>query len=165
MEGEFGMSEGEAKKSYDFTISSAPGQRSFRKRLLINTVQAREVVDVSDHVREFVKTSGIKNGLISCYNTHTTSALILANRREGVAQIISNVLGEDLRAEHTAGILQSYKGDPQVMAAYVSSAILGNSIIIPIEDGSLLMGEWQGLYFVEFSGPRERQVILTAIGS
>ena len=122
-------------------------------------------MDISDHLREFAKTSGIKSGVVSCYNRHTTSALVIANRREGVAQIISNVVEDYLKGERMTDFLQGYKGDPQVLASYVTSAILGNSVTMPIEQGSLFLGDWQGLYFVEMSGPRERELILTAIGN
>ncbi len=158
-------SEGETKGSYDFTITSAPGLRVFRKRLLINTEKQKEVIDVSDHVREFLKASGIRNGLISCYNRHTTSALVLSNRREGVTQTIGNIFSEYTKGDRMAGLLQEYKGDTQVLSAYLSSAILGNSVTLPIEEGTLLVGSWQGVFFIEMNGPREREVILTAVGS
>jgi len=94
---------------------------------------------------------------------HTTSALVLVNRREGIAELVPEILRSVLeKAVEKQGMGTSR--DPETVNAYMSSTALGASVTIPIESGKLKVGDWQGLYLVEMSGPREREVVLTAVG-
>jgi len=148
---------------YDFVLSSG-SPKIVRSVLKVRTTKLRDVVDLTDKVKDFVEGSGVKDGIMLCYNKHTTSALILANRREGVVELISEVLSsllEEKVEEKSRGEVR----DPEIARAYVSSAIFGASVEIPIESGKCTFGDWQGLYLLETFGPRDREVILTAIGS
>lgn len=148
--------------NYDFVLSS-PKAKVIRKVLIIRTSKLREVLDLTGQVRDFVAASGIKDGLLSCFNKHTTSGLVLANRREGVGDLIPELLHDVLEAAAGRRGAKASR-DPETVVAYISSAMLGASVSLPIESGKCKIGDWQGLYFVEMAGPRDREVVLTAVG-
>jgi len=132
--------------------------------LKVETTKLREVVDLTGLVKEFAQSSGIKDGLLFCYNKHTTSALVLANRREGIAQLLHEIL-QDIAEDPVEKKSATASRDPNMLRAYLLSALMGNSLGIPIESGSCRMGDWQGVYLVEMAGPREREIVLTAVGN
>lgn len=88
---------------------------------------------------------------------------MLVNRREGIAELVPEILHEILE-ETVEKRGASTSRDPETVNAYVSSTLLGASVNIPIESGKLKIGDWQGLYLVEMLGPREREIVLTAVG-
>ena len=51
-----------------------------------------------------------------------------------------------------------------ILAAHIKATLIGTSQTIPVRDGRLALGRWQGIYFAEFDGPRERQVQVTILG-
>lgn len=151
-------------RTFDFTLRPTQSMRIFRKRLLITTERKIEIIEITEQLKEFVKASGINTGLVSCYNKHTTSALIIANRREEIPNILCDLVLRYSRMGLGASASLERKVDLGALTAYVGSTIFGSSLTIPIENGSILMGEWQGLFFLEMSGPREREILLTAVG-
>jgi len=134
-----------------------------RNTLKIKTSKLRETINLTGQVQSFVVSSGVSQGVLSCFNMHTTSALVLVNRREGIAELVPEILRSVFeKVVEKQGMGTSR--DPETVNAYMSSTALGASVTIPIESGKLKVGDWQGLYLVEMSGPREREVVLTAVG-
>ena len=147
---------------YDFVLSSSKA-RVVRNTLKIRTTKIREAINLTSQAQSFVAASGVTEGMLSCFNKHTTSAIVLVNRREGIAELVPETLHDALEeAVKKRGTAASR--DPETVNAYMSSTALGGSVTIPIESGKLKVGDWQGLYLVEMSGPREREIVLTAVG-
>lgn len=101
--------------------------------------------------------------MLSCFNKHTTSAIVSVNRREGISELVPETLHDALE-EAVKKRSTVASRDPETVNAYMSSTALGCSVTISIESGKLEVGDWQGLYLVEMSGPREREIVLTAVG-
>jgi secondary thiamine-phosphate synthase enzyme len=148
--------------NYDFVLSSSKA-KVVRNTLKIRTTKIREAIDLTSQAQSFVATSGVAEGVLSCFNRHTTSAIVLGNRREGIVKLVPETLHDALEeAVEKRSTVASR--DPETVNAYMSSTALGASVTIPIESGKLKFGDWQGLYLVEMSGPREREIVLTAVG-
>ena len=115
---------------------------------------SREVfVDITRQVEEEVRRSGIKSGGCLVYVPHTTAAVTINENadptvRQDILMSLRKAVPDSLPYAHAEG------NSP----AHVKSSLVGASITIPIEDGKLVLGTWQGVFFCEFDGPRRRQV-------
>lgn len=148
-------------RGYDFVLSGQ--SKVMRTTLRIETSKLRETIELTDKAKEFVSSSEVKNGILSCFSRHTTAALVLASRREGISELVPEVLHatvEDAVKDKVATL----SSKPETANAYLLSAVLGSSVTIPVEGGKCALGDWQGLYLVEMSGPREREVVMTLVG-
>lgn len=148
-------------RGYDFVLSG--DRKTVSTVLRLKSSKLKEVVELTSQAKDFVSSSGVRNGLLSCFIRHTTAALVLANRREGVGELLTEVLHDAFEevVEDKAGRISR---EPEIVGAYLLSAVLGSSVIIPVQNGRCAMGDWQGLYLIEMSGPREREVAMTLVG-
>ena len=118
-----------------------------------------EMVDLTEKVKEAVIKSGVKNGLCSIFTPHTTGSVFFFEN-------VDPSLQRDMLAELTqwAPTNKSYSHKGGNAHAHLKSAMSGASVTIPVIDAQPLFGQWQGLFFAEFDGPRElREVHVTVI--
>jgi secondary thiamine-phosphate synthase enzyme len=129
------------------------------KTLTLTTKSKTEMTDITDEVREAVITSGIKEGICVVFTPHTTSSVLISENVDPRLQrdllgSLSRVAPDNVRYAHGGGNA----------AAHIKSARTGVSVTIPVADGRPLLGEWQGVLFAEFDGPRDaRKVIIKVI--
>jgi secondary thiamine-phosphate synthase enzyme len=129
------------------------------KTLTLTTKSKTEMTDITDEVREAVITSGIKEGICVVFTPHTTSGVLISENVDPRLQrdllgSLSRVAPDNVRYAHGGGNA----------AAHIKSARTGVSVTIPVADGRPLLGEWQGVLFAEFDGPRDaRKVIIKVI--
>jgi secondary thiamine-phosphate synthase enzyme len=117
-----------------------------------------ELIDITSHVQNIVKRSGIKEGVCYVYVPHTTAAVTInENADPNVINDIQNYLNKlvpfDGPYSHTEG-----NSD-----AHIKTSLVGCSKIIVVTNGGLLLGTWQGIFFCEFDGPRNRKVHIKVI--
>ena len=123
------------------------------EKFFIETNSHTEFLEITSEVKEIVKNSKVKNGICFLYVTHTTASIFInENADPSVREDIENFL-EKLVPEK--GNYQHLEGNS---ASHIKSAFLGSSLSIFVEDGNLLLGTWQGIFFAEFDGPRRREV-------
>ncbi len=126
--------------------------------LSITTKAKIEFIDITKKLELFVANTGTKQGLLFCYLPHTTAALIINESYDpSVAADIQAILTK-LVPQHT-----NYKHLEGNSQAHILSSLLGTQVIAPIENGKLGLGSWQGVFFVELDGPRERKIKLKII--
>jgi secondary thiamine-phosphate synthase enzyme len=130
---------------------------------MIQTLQVRsskqtEFIDITRLVQEIVQKAGVEDGLCILLVPHTTAAVTINENadpsvpRDIVMELNKIVPFED-RYQHTEG------NSP----AHIKSSLIGCSQTLFIESGKLLLGTWQGIFFCEFDGPRNRQVHIKVI--
>lgn len=126
--------------------------------LELQTQASDEFVDLTNKVKAAVQQSGISSGMVLIYCPHTTAGLMIQENTDPA-------LKEDIIAalERAVPRDRPYKHGEGNAHAHVKAAMIGNSCQIPIEGGKLLLGRWQGIYFVEFDGPRRRTVQVKVI--
>lgn len=112
-----------------------------------------QFIDISREVSSLVTESGIKNGVCVIYTPHTTAAITINENADPdvTSDMVKgfNSLGfEKLPFKHMEGNSPSH----------MKSSIVGCSETVIVNDGHLLLGTWQGIYFCEFDGPRNRKV-------
>ena len=127
-------------------------------KVQLKTEHTTQMIDITKDVKEAVIKSGVKDGIVLVFTPHTTGSITLfenvdANLRRDYLQLLKTyVSGQDY----------AHKGGNA--AGHLKSAMTGASVSIPVVDGLPLFGEWQGIFFCEFDGPREvRDIIIKVI--
>lgn len=125
------------------------------QQLKITTNARTELLDITSKISRIISESNVKEGICCVFVPHTTAGVVInENADSNVGQDILNKVNEIVPWEdrylHTEGN----------SAAHIKSTLIGNSQMIPIENGRLSLGTWQGVYFCEFDGPRQRKVLI-----
>ena len=128
------------------------------KTLIVKSSSREEFIDITDEVENAVKASGIKNGVCYLYVPHTTAGITINEGADpSVRKDIINTLKKI--APYGAGYLHM-EGNAD---SHIKTTIVGSSVIVFIEAGNLIIGQWQSIFFCEFDGPRTRKVYLKII--
>ncbi len=121
----------------------------------VRSVKREEFIDITARIQHEVSDMGIKDGFVLIYVPHTTAALMInENADPDVLKDISRYLSEAVPRYN------DYLHGEGNSDAHIKSAFLGVSKHLPVRDGKLLLGTWQGIFFGEFDGPRNRRVII-----
>jgi secondary thiamine-phosphate synthase enzyme len=125
----------------------------------VSTGGAQQFLDITDSVQSCVAQSGVKNGVCYVFLPHTTAALALnENWDPDVPGDILHTLTHQTAPSDPAH-LHSEGNSP----AHVKSALLGVNAFLLVEEGRLILGNWQGIFLAEFDGPRDRRVLVKAV--
>ena len=125
----------------------------------VRTTKKSSIVNITNQVREEVRKSGVRSGICVVYVPHTTACVFINEGadpdvvRDIVYAVEKLIPWDDPNYAHMEGN----------SAAHVRSSIIGNSRIIPVDGGDLLLGRWEAVFLAEFDGPRERTVIVKVI--
>jgi secondary thiamine-phosphate synthase enzyme len=131
-----------------------------RDIITIATHQRETLVDITEQVKEVVRTSGICDGLVSVYVQGATAAVMIQeNWDESVQTDVVNFLRKIIPEGVWLHDAQDGNGD-----AHLKAGLVGPSETVPIVDGMLGLSRWQNIFLCEFDGPRsERHVVCTVI--
>jgi secondary thiamine-phosphate synthase enzyme len=119
----------------------------------VKTGQHCAMIDITNEVQSKVKESGVYCGICIIFIPHTTAGITINENSD--PDVIKDFLMETNKIVPISDGYQHYEGNS---AAHIKSSMAGFSQTIIIEDGRLLLGTWQGIYFMEFDGPRIRKV-------
>ena len=123
-------------------------------RFSVSTTTRTEFVDITSLVQKEVTGSAIRDGVCHVYNPHTTAGLTINEGadpavKDDIVAVLKRVIPRDYPYKHMEGNSQ----------AHIMASLMGSSITIFVEDGKLVLGTWQKIFFCEFDGPRSRKVI------
>jgi len=121
--------------------------------LAISTHSRTELVDITSQVERVVGESGVEEGVCYLYVPHTTAAITInedadPSVRRDILDTLNRLIPFEAGYSHLEGNA----------AAHVKSAMVGASRVVFIKNGRLALGRWQGIYFCEFDGPRQRRI-------
>lgn len=126
--------------------------------LQIHTTRHTQFVDITGEVNSVLTGMGIREGICFLYVPHTTAGITInENADPTVQEDITKYLDRIIPWEN------NYKHAEGNSAAHIKSSLLGNSCQVIISEGKLVLGTWQGIFFCEFDGPRNRKVYLKVI--
>ncbi len=128
--------------------------------LHIKTKHVKEVVDMTEMIQTVIRKANMKEGLCSVFVTHTTAAVTTGEIGEGTEEDFLQIAEEMIPR-----IRFRHAHDPSHAWSHMAASILGPSLIIPVSAGSLILGRWQSVMFVELDGPRERSVYVSLMSS
>jgi secondary thiamine-phosphate synthase enzyme len=125
----------------------------------IKTRQRNEMIDVTDRVQQAVRDRGVNDGIVIVIIPHTTAGVTInENADPDVKHDLIKKL-ETLIPKHES-YYQHGEGNSD---SHLKMQLTGNSATVIIEDGKLVLGTWQGIYFCEFDGPRTREMHIKII--
>jgi secondary thiamine-phosphate synthase enzyme len=125
----------------------------------IQTTTRTELIDLTDRVRTIVNESGVEDGICVISTRHTTSGIIVNENEHGLRKDILEML-ETLVPENKNYVHNQIDNNAD---AHLRAVLLGNSAVLILEDGHLVLGKWQSIFFVELDGPRNRSVNIKII--
>jgi secondary thiamine-phosphate synthase enzyme len=121
----------------------------------IRTTARCEMIDITDRVTDMVRENGIRDGSCRVFVPHTTAAVTINENAD--PDVPRDILAALDRIVPLADRYLHAEGNA---AAHVKASLFGASQAVFIENGRLVLGTWQSLFFCEFDGPRTRQVLV-----
>jgi secondary thiamine-phosphate synthase enzyme len=126
----------------------------------LKTNKRIDSIEITEEVKEIISKSNFSSGLCAIYSPHTTSGIMINESYDpSVVEDINTFLSK--LAPH-GGDYKHLEGNSD---AHIKSSIIGPSKTILIDNEELLLGTWQGIFFMEFDGPRPRSVYVKLIKS
>jgi len=126
--------------------------------LSITTSQQTEFLDITGKVEEVILKAQVSDGLALVFIPHTTAGITInegadPNVQEDILRMLNQMVPFKGPYRHGEG------NSP----AHIKSSLIGSSVSVMIENGRLILGRWQSLFFCEFDGPRTRKVLIKII--
>jgi len=130
------------------------------ERIPLRTRSAQCLEDVTKQVNEAVRASGVEEGVCHLFVPHTTAGLVI---NENADPDVGRDLLEKLEALVPSDApYHHYEGNAH---AHIKSSLVGQSAAAPVAAGRLALGRWQAVFFAEFDGPRERELLVTVVAA
>ncbi|HET6311058.1 MAG TPA: secondary thiamine-phosphate synthase enzyme YjbQ [Candidatus Nitrosotalea sp.] len=140
------------------------------RRLRFETTQATEFVDITDRLREEVRRAGLKIGRLHLQSLHTTLGLAVNENEPLLLRdfqvLLERIAPEGAGYEHDdfARRMNVATNEPVNGHAHCRQLLLTGFTTVLVEDGDLVLGQWQSVFAVELDGPRHRQLALQLDG-
>ena len=128
--------------------------------LTLQTAVRNQMLDITASVQNAVTSRGVKSGMVIVYVAHTTAAVTINENADPAVK-------SDLLRKLETMIPQNepyYRHDEGNSDSHLKASLVGMSVTVLIEAGRLQLGRWQGIFFCEFDGPRERRVLVKMVG-
>ena len=124
-----------------------------RGTFTISTMADMELVDITDKAAAMVRQSSIQSGILHLFNPHTTAGLTINEGADpdvcrDILKGLRHIVPRNLDFQHVEGNSPSH----------IMTLLTGSSLTVQIDQGSLLLGTWQKIFFCEYDGPRTRSV-------
>jgi secondary thiamine-phosphate synthase enzyme len=146
-------------------ISTGP-YRVASTMIKVQSKQREELQNLTSIVRQFVKSSGVREGSVTILSLHTTSAIFINEWQDAlihdVQTYLSNAINKDVYYRHNDPAWSDC--DRHNADSHLRSLMLGISLTLPITGGDVVLGEWQSIIMAEFDGPRDRSIRIQAMG-
>lgn len=122
----------------------------------VKTRQRAEFVEITDRVQKYVDESGLSRGAVIVFVPHTTAACTINENAD--PDVVRDMLKETSKIVPFESDYRHAEGNSD---SHIKASFFGASELVLIEKGKLVLGTWQGIYFCEFDGPRDRKVHLS----
>ena len=145
------------------TLSEASVTQQVNGRLVVET-EGQGFIEITEALSRWVFGTGVLNGLLTVFCRHTSASLLIQeNADPDVRRDLLTAL--DRLAPREAGYVHSTEG-PDDMPAHIRTMVSGVSLSIPVVDGQMVLGTWQGVYLAEHRDrPHTRDLIVHLIGA
>jgi secondary thiamine-phosphate synthase enzyme len=128
-------------------------------RVNIRSTVREEFINITATIEELLRTSPVASGLVVCFVPHTTAGITINEnadpdvRRDLLYKLRAMIPVDDPNYRHVEG-----NSD-----AHLKASLMGSSLQVIYENRKLVLGTWQALYFCEFDGPRQRELIVRVV--
>jgi len=124
----------------------------------VRTLRRTQLVDITQEVQRVVTALGIKAGTCFLYVPHTTAGILINEHAD--PDVALDAEGALDRLVPAAGPYRHAEGNSD---SHAKTMLVGMSQFVFVEGGKLLLGRWQGIFFAEFDGPRDRQLYIKVL--
>ncbi|BBB31890.1 conserved hypothetical protein [Thermotomaculum hydrothermale] len=126
--------------------------------LTVSTSSRNEMIDITHKIEGFLQENGCKNGILTVFVPHTTAAVTINENadpsvKRDILTYLSKLIPQNADFRHLEGNSDSH----------IKSTLVSPSITVIVENGRIVLGTWQSIFFCEFDGPRTRKVYLKFI--
>ena len=126
------------------------------KTITVMTRKKEMFIDITPCAAEFISKERISHGVLTIFVPHTTAGITINESAdpsvvEDILSSIKRIVPDEFHYKHLEGN----------SAAHIKTLLTGSSLSIPVMNGKLLLGAWQGIFFCEYDGPRERKIVLS----
>ncbi|MCX7048115.1 MAG: secondary thiamine-phosphate synthase enzyme YjbQ [Candidatus Sumerlaeota bacterium] len=136
--------------------------RAYNKHLEFRTRELSEIIDITAHVEQAARHSGVKEGLALVFPMHTSSAVYLSDSDRSLtldfADLLEALVPESREYRHNQ---TDYKKNA---AGHLKAILSGHSVTLPVTNGALDLGIYQTIYYFEFDGQRPKKILIKIIG-
>ncbi len=120
--------------------------------------------EITGEVRRAIEQSGIRDGIVTVFVRHTSASLVIMENADPSARRDLEMFFEQLVPETTPWFIHTLEG-PDDMPSHIRMALTRTSETIPIHDGRMTLGSWQGVFLFEHrSAPHQREIAITVMG-
>ncbi|GMQ61090.1 secondary thiamine-phosphate synthase enzyme YjbQ [Vallitalea maricola] len=125
------------------------------KMIQVKTNKHVEMIDITSKVQNIIESEGIEDGICTVFIPHTTAGITINENAD--PDVTRDMLME---LNKIVPLEDGYRHMEGNSAAHIKSSMMGFSETIIIKERKLLLGTWQGIYFCEFDGPRNRKTMI-----
>jgi secondary thiamine-phosphate synthase enzyme len=129
------------------------------EKLSVSTDKREMTIDVTSRVRAAVTRSKVGEGICVVNVAHTTAGVFVNENADPDVQ--RDLLHQLAKVVPKDGDYRHAEGNS---SAHIKTVLVGSDVTLSVHEGALVLGTWQGVYFAEFDGPRERSATVTVIG-
>jgi secondary thiamine-phosphate synthase enzyme len=140
--------------------------KSSHKHLSIATDRKQELIDLSSQLEQAVAESFIQDGFAGIYSQHTTAAVFVSEFQQAllddIGGFLERLVQDDVFYKHNSPRFSDC--DRHNAASHLRSLLLQHSVFVPVQEGKLLLGQFQRVIFAELDGPRTRSLRIQVLG-
>lgn len=126
--------------------------------LTVRTQGRATLETITPEIRRIVRETGVQNGVCHVYVPHTTAGITI--NEDADPTVKRDVLYE---LNKVIPLQDGYQHAEGNAAAHIKTILVGPSLTVLVENGQLVLGTWQGIFFCEFDGPRRRRVLVKVV--
>jgi secondary thiamine-phosphate synthase enzyme len=134
--------------------------------LALKTTEKQQLINITSRVKEAVMDSGIRNGFIGLFSQHTTAALMVSEFQnallDDIACFLRRVVCDEAPYKHNSPEYSDC--DRKNAASHLRSMLFNNSVVLPVAEGELVLGQFQSVILAEMDGPRDRSLKVQFLG-
>ena len=133
----------------------------------VNSEERLDLIDLTQKVRELFNGSMVKEGMLYLHSMHTTTAIMINEWQQALLDDLKSFLRDVVDDKD-----YFWHNDPEHSdcvrsnaSSHLRSSLLSHNVMVPIEEGKLVLGQWQSIIFAELDGPQKRSVFAQIIGN
>ena len=137
--------------------------KNYRKELWYNVPGRRGFINITPEVRECLRESGVKEGLVLVNAMHITASVFINDDEQGLHQDYDRWLERLAPHEPVSQYNHNFTGEDNA-DAHLKRQVMGREVVVAITDGHLDFGPWEQIFYGEFDGRRRKRVLVKIIG-
>ncbi len=128
------------------------------EKIQVKTGTRIEFVDITSRVRDAIAKSGVREGIAVVHVSHTTAGITINEAADPA--VVADI---NTKLSQLVPFQDSYRHMEGNSDAHIKASLVGSSVSLIISGGAPVLGTWQGIFFCEFDGPRNRSVVVQVV--